>query len=650
MRYSKEEVLSRTKSKTRPKLHSTKPAAVLEGLRSTAEPIAPESVDAAGPHPSSPLHRIRRSPAFLLCSAIVLTQLFGPFGRYPPTGLLDSWIYTSYFIDWHDMVRRYGDLYYGTRVPYIAFGALLYKVFAPAAANFLLNATLTWLISYSIFRALRRFFQPIPCLLFALAMSINVALVQPVIWDYPDGPAIAYGFLGLWFCFAPPAWARGLLGVFLGGAFYACSGHTLMIMGLVIVPAVLAQAVWARREGLKRVILELIAIGAGAVSSTILFGFVSVAAGGSFLFFWPQINQARWTLSNGNYSNWQQPVATWLPHAYRLLTPAAVVFLAVFRFFLRGSRKTAGNAIVPAWTVFLLGCAVLYAYFGIVKNALVLQVFYSGVFLLVPTFLFLGFLYCESWQQLNAKQTGRLAVWTVVFLFIVLEAGPYILKQVMAQRIWPFLYLAVLCALVAVGLLLARNRALAASMALSLCLLVVAELPALADTSIAIESFPGAFSKQQSDAYAIALDVRQMISFAGDSRTIRFWFDKDEKDLPLFDSLASLYLWGSPSETGTLIQGTEGQRRQATMPGELLVILSSDPKRIENDRSLLTKYGVRFEQRGMVRVTRGAYNFFVALLAIGAADAKPSTLSMDTLEFHIEVPSTSHVQNRKKSC
>ena len=554
-----------------------------------------------------------RQPGLILLAAILVVQLLGPFARYCPVGFLDSWIYTSYFIDWPDMVSRYSGAYYGTRIPYIAFGALLYKIFAPVVANSLVNMTQTWVICYSVYRILRRFYQPAPCLLYALALSINVGLLQPVLWDYPDGPAIAYGFLGLWFCFAPPVWASGLLGLFIGGAFYACSGHTIMIMGLVIAPAMLAQVTLAWRQGFRRVVMEQGAIVAGAGAATVIFGVLSVLVGGRFLFFAPQILQVIWTLSNRNYSTWEQPVSVWLPTAYRLLTPAGVLLLAGLRYFLRKRLSDRGDAVVPAFTVLLVGSSLLYAYSGLIKNALVLQVFYSSVFLLIPSLLYLGLLFCGCWQYLEGTDYKRLAAIVAGFLVLVFAAGPYIYAYEQAHGPRVLVYASMFgIALAAVILPVARKVALVGSAVLTLSFLIVSDLPLLADRSITGPAFA-----KQPPGFEVAVQVRQLVTFApSKGRTVRFWFDKDEQNLPLFDSLASLYTWGSPSATGTLIEGTDEQRKSMTQPGELFVVLSSDPHKIEQDEALLAKYGIEFERRGLARVVRGPYDFYVGLLAL----------------------------------
>ncbi len=558
--------------------------------------------------------RVQQHPALILLTAIATVQILGPFARYCPVGFLDSWIYTSYFIDWPDMIRRYGEFYYGTRIPYIAFGALLYKIFAPPMANVLINITQTWVICYSVYRTLRRFYQPAPCLLYALALSINAGLLQPVLWDYPDGPAIAFGFLGLWFCLAPPAWASGLLGPFLGGAFYACSGHTMMIMGLVIVPAMLAQAVLVWRRGLTRVVVELTVIGAGAVAATVVLGILSFSVGGSFLFFWPQINQAIWTLSNRHYSSWEQPVSVWLPKAYRLLTPAGILLLAVLRICLRKRLRDSGDVVVSALTVLLVASAVLYAYFGLVKNALVLQVFYSSVFLLIPSLLYLGLLFCGSWQDLTGRDYKLLVAIIAGFLVSVFIAGPYIYAYQSIHGSRVAVYGSLFCIVLAVAILpAARNYALLGSILLSLCLLVISDLPLLAESSIA-----GPVFERQAPGFEVALHVRRLVEFAPSSgRTVRFWFDKDEPNVPLFDSIASLYTWGNPSQTGVLIGGTEEQRRTVIPRSGLFVILSSDPQRVNRDEALLAVNGIEFQREGLVRVVRGPYDFFVGLLSIG---------------------------------
>jgi hypothetical protein len=581
--------------------------------------IVPEQIGPSLEHVEklSAFSRLRQRalshPGPLLLIVIFFTQLLGPIARYCPIGFLDSWIYTSYFVDWPDMVRRYGQFYYGTRVPYIALGALFYKIFAPHVANFLINITLIWMTCYAVYRILRHFYTPAPCLIYALALSVNVGLLQPVLWDYPDGPAIAYGFFGLWFAFAPPFWARGLMSTFIAGALYACSGHTMMIMGLVIMPAILAQIAFEWHDGIKKLVVQVATLVAGAVVCTAFFGLISLMVGGRFMFFWPQILQARWTLSNGNYSNWAQPVSVWLPHAYRLLIPVGALVIASLRLVAGKGLHDAGTAMLRASTLFLIGCSGLYAYFGLLKNALVLQVFYSSVFLLIPSLLCLGLLFCTCWQSLTGLNYRRVAGIALIFVFLLFVGGAFAYSYEKVHG--PFLLM--LCSIVAIalaslGMLFSKKFSLTLRILVSGALLITSDVPLLAESSIA-----GPVFEEQAPGFDVALHVRQLINFVpSEGKTVRFWFDKNEKQLPLFDSIASLYTWGSPSQTVELIDGTEQQRRSVASPNTLLVLMSSDPQKIEQDEALLRKYGVVFERQGLTRVLRRPYDFYVNLLSI----------------------------------
>src|SRR5581483_10328723 len=276
------------------------------------------------------LHSARAYPGSFLFALIFLMQTAGPMSRYAPEGFLDPWYYLSYFLDWREMLHRYAAVYYSSRVPYIAIGALFYHIFPPEAANILINVCFLWGACYAVYRLLSAFYADGPALLYSLAIATNLWLWQSLTWDYPDGPALVFILLGLWFCFAPPTWARGVLGAVIGGAFYACGGYTMLISGIAIAPALAAQAVFRRNSGIRAAALEMTAVAAGAAGLTGLCVILSRTMGGPYLFFYSQIGQALGTIhSKGFVDNWRAPVASWLPMAYQLVTPAIACLCAI---------------------------------------------------------------------------------------------------------------------------------------------------------------------------------------------------------------------------------------------------------------------------------------------------------------------------------
>jgi hypothetical protein len=388
--------------------------------------------------------------------------------------------------------------------------------------------------------------------------------------------------------------------------FYACSGHTLMIMGLVIAPAVMAQVVLFWSKGLKHISLQVCAIFSGALAATAFLGLVHWFVGGRFLFFMPQLMQAVWTLSHRNYSRWEQPVSAWLPIAYRLLLPAAAVALAVLRPLFSRGLKSAATPIMPAMTVFVVWSVALFAYFGFVKNALVLQVSYASVFLLVPSLLFLGFLFGECWEGLSARDGYWLTVVTTTAVALLFTCYWYLQKS---RVVVPLAILSSVSTLVLLPAI--RRPELYRRTVLALLLLMGSIFPLLADSSINGPAF-----QASTGAFEAALHVRQLITFVpAEHKLVRFWFGKDEKDHALFDSVASLYTWGSPSETETLVRTSQEHHEYAFAKNTLFVILSSKPDQILKDEELLSGYGLKPDRQALVRVVRGPYDFYVGVVA-----------------------------------
>jgi hypothetical protein len=387
----------------------------------------------------------------------------------------------------------------------------------------------------------------------------------------------------------------------------------MMIAGLIIAPAVVAQMAFAWRKGMRTVAAQLAAILAGAIAATILFGFVQLCVGGSFLFFWPQVTQAIWTLSNRHYSTWEQPVAVWLPTAYRLLTPAAVLVMASLRIVLAKRFRDPASSVMPGLTLFLLLSWALYGYFGIWKNALILQVHYHGVFLLIPGLLYLGFLFGGVWESLSPTGANRLAAIAAGFLVISVAtySSIYVYEREHGSLLvvgGTILAIGVATAMVPVS----RDFTFLSRVAFAISLLVISNAPAISDLAIAgpvLEKQPGAFES--------ALEVRRLVALASSQgQEVRFWFDSDERYVYLFNSIASMFMWGNPAGLTALLEGTEAQRNTIIGPNKLFVVLSSDARRIQKDEELLRRDGVLFEQEGSLRIVQPPFDFFVGLLSV----------------------------------
>ena len=289
----------------------------------------------------------------------LLFVLFGPYVNYAPKGNIDPWLYTGYFTNYSYIQAHYGTMYYFSRLPWTIPGLIVFQLANPTAGSLLLNACLVATCALSLYFAIRWHYGTVPAVLAAIALATNPWYFTTVAWDYPDGPAIAYGFLAVAFALRPHG-SRAINTVLMA-ACLALSGFTNM-SGAPMVVSVLISPLWRARHSLSELVREGAYILAGVAGTTMALVPLSKVVLGYWLFFMPQINLAREELGRPEIL-----IKMWgtgegfLLKAYHLFPAALLLVLGLV--LLVTLRKRAA----VAWRAYLalLGCCAIYSFSGI---------------------------------------------------------------------------------------------------------------------------------------------------------------------------------------------------------------------------------------------------------------------------------------------
>lgn len=551
----------------------------------------------------------RMSPAMAWLIFVSLFLGFGPVTNYSPVGFLDPWIPTGYFLNFSDMMERFGIRYYITRTPYAVIGLTFYNIFTPEVANWLMNVFFLWLSCIGFYFSTRRIFNFGPAVLVTTAFATNNYTLSAMAWDYPDGCSIAFLLVGLWLAIDPPRLLSGWRGWVGVGFFWGMAGAVNLIAGLVILPLcliVVASAGIDWREWRHRAIWIIV----GVLAMLLVFGVISYFLFGIFWFMGPQIGQLIYSLATPGYlsSMWGTGLA-WLLPAYRLagVFSIAVAALAVLLFIRNRRDRTAPAFIILAA---FLATIILFALVEFGLNAVVLRVFYTSSYIVVPTFLAMAAVLHLLMRDDRSEIWGvRIAVSTVVGLILVAYVTPWIFiaGNHFPRMLW---WVAVLPAvLIVVAALVGPRRRFHAARAAALALVI---LPVGVIGGDAAVSY---VKNTQTDGFDAAVKVSDVLrSGAVKGRTIRFWFDNGEPMSQYFHSIASLYLWGwrdLTKEFPTLPQAEIA----ALLPGHITMVhLTSEPEKIRQREALMTSRGMTFEPaRNLTIVTKAGQSFTISL-------------------------------------
>lgn len=558
---------------------------IREGIREALE-YRPKLEDLRGPA-NCALSLLIGLPAAMLWMA------FGPFVIYPTAGYIDPWFYTGYFTNFHYLVSHLGFTYYVSRLPWILPGRLAFAIASPEVASLLLCGGMVGVSAVSLYWTVRWYYGRTPALLAAVMLITNPYFMSATVWQYPDGPAIAYGLAGLALYLRPTGsrrwnsfWAAALL--VLSGATNIAGGP--MVLAVVVVP------LWRCRHSLKEFFKETACSVAGAGLAAYVLMRLSQSYFGSPYFLRPQFAATAFNAYTPGQGEWGSGPG-FLLSSPRLFTPA---FLLVFGLVLLVAiRKPAA----PAWPAYLalLVCGALYSVVEFVLHDVSLRMSYHSSYMQVVVLGFAGVALGEIWQR--TPGSGKLrAVCAAglgaagIGLCLAFNAR---LVAIPNARIG--IVLAAIGAPCAVLAILARWPKLPVQHVT--CALLMAAVfmgPALdpgATYYVWVWSKVWHGSNLTANANAVAfrrlMDLESYVKSHMDAqRSLLFWWEDDEPHGPLFTSGAALFVAGRINVNQELAKGNLEMLGYLFPNDRTIVHLTTHPERIAQRTQLMAAHGV----------------------------------------------------------
>jgi len=556
--------------------------------------------------------------AFLFWLAISsLVLLFGPFTNYSPAGFIDPWVYTGYFTNFSTLVHQFGLLYYPSRLPYVLFGVLIYAIFSPLVANFLINLCLLSAGSLALYCIVARYEGRLVAGVTAIIFCLNPYVMSTISWDYPDGPAITFLLIGLWLVLAPPLRFRGGLRMLVIGSLWAMAGFTNLIAGLIILPGLVLIA-YVRRFNVRQLARDFIFLGIGVIATTAFFAILSKEIFGNYRFYEGQFRMLLYMSEGGRFQEMWGSGRSWLNTAYRLgctygLTLAGGILL------IRHFPRLKSNHFYLATLLFLLLSNAVFMFVEFQMKAVVLRVFYTSSYLVVPLFLFFGAILgllrkmAEPLSDATAEVGLAFAV-AGALVPVYLFSPRFIPPALQWQHDWPaVIVIAVLGVLV--SSLFGRLRFITSAVAAT-CFALLISFPITVDPGVSY-----VFSDQR-PAFEAAMRAQNVLtSGATKDHTLRFWFDNDERWSPLFNSINSLYLWGWRDYSKAMpTMSTDALR--ALFPANTMVVhLTDDLTKVAERTRLMAARNILVEDSGSWTVTAGKIGFHIVLQNVKDASA-----------------------------
>ena len=559
-------------------------------------------------------------PAFLLIAALpwaVLgfdeSWLFG----YPnsPLGLIDPWIYFGFFFDLIPHIRTFKGAYFTTRLTWIVPGAIVYHLFSPVVATYVLHLALFYASTIAVYLILKMTVSRRAAVLAVLLMALHSYFLWSVGWPYMDGAGNSYvlwTLCSLTFATRSPNAKRWLIAA---GAFAAMTIYCQFFL-ISFAPVVLGYAHFARRNTGAHWQAPWKAFGWGFAAITMIFGVFNMAVNGRFVFFINSLGTAAKIVVHHNPYN--APIHTWLMQATWLVVPVIALIGAILLLRRSQTLQSSSNTdFLLFWQRYFVLCFLITLFWQIVGQP-VLQLLHYTSYLIPAAFLALGSQSAGITERLTRVQFLLLcACVAFILLFpftLPLESAVIVTLQRHA------LFLSLGSGLLAIVILNSRVRSAGVAGLLGLCV------------SLAIlnaTSGPRTWGQRgglddpafQKSSLLSIVDSVHAVQELDPKGNLFFWYDYEGKLGHLYRAVASAYLWSYR------LQSEEFPSLGPKLPpvGRRIVILSEDGEgALRQAEASLHRAGLREEFVTKRQIHEGPFVWDMIEIQITANGGEPA--------------------------
>lgn len=481
-------------------------------------------------------HAVVLATLWLVCFLALLA--LRPGFPFPPYGLLDSWIYTSYQWDLRNQIADFGPTYYGSRLSWILPGAILQSIVPPVAAEIsfkgFMSAMLAAAAGFTGYRTVGFRWS----LLLVAVVTLNPQLIVGFHADYIDTPVIVFAAVALALNVAARESHRWPIVIFLAGAAFACMvSANLSSISTVGFGLVIFHFVWLRWNFLRH-LLSLLFYLAGFASVVLIIGLAHLWVGGSFNFLQAQIDMALYM--KGLATNpWMPTDPLWFMGATWLITPAVALLWGGYHSTISPPANIRLRQLIRALTGALLASLLVGCIWEICSVAAVMSLYYYASFHLTFA-LPLLISCCAASAPTTAPRWPRLFAGLALTFSLGLAGFP-LNSWAALGRIMHFLPRPEALPLAVAGLLLVILGLLAAHLKRRALL-----VPEILVTGTVLCSMPSgyglpALSDHLRERYASVHTAYQTIAREFPPGSFVYWVDAKQPD---GISLASTKLWG----------------------------------------------------------------------------------------------------------
>jgi hypothetical protein len=526
-------------------------------------------------------------------------------------GFIDPWVYFGFFFNLTQHIRVFKGAYFTTRLTWTVPGAVIYHLFSPMTATYVLHVALFYAATLSLYLILKITVSRRAALLATLMMAFHSYFLWSVGWSYIDGPSNTFVLLtlaALTFAARSPRakWWLVAAGTLAAIAFYC------QFFLIVFSPLVFGFYYFARREmGNRRSTSEWKPFAWGFAVVTVAFGLFNMAINGRFLFFINSVGTAAKLVINHNPYN--DSTYGWLAGATWLVLPAIATIGAIVCLVRRHCILSVPNAeFLLFWQRYLLLSVLIMVFWQLVGQP-VLQLFTYASYLMPGVFLALGSQIAIVTHRIGK---GALALLYVgVFVVGVLPLAWRIDSPLMlALKHHPILF-AFAIGVIAVAAIGGEIRYVGAMAVLALSVSLGALNAATSTRTWSHGSLPHDEASQKYAMLAVVDSIR-LTKELDPTDHLYFWYDGDARLGRLHRSVASTYLWAYRLQSETFPDFGP----KAPPPQRRILILTEDANHaLPQAQAALNKAGLASSIITQRKIQQGPFRWDVIEIQITQA-------------------------------
>lgn len=516
---------------------------------------------------------------------------------FNPTGFIDPWIYTGYFINLPIYLKTFIGTYYSSRLGWIVPGFLTYHIFGPLLGNYILHLIVYNSTVLSLYVIIKFIFNKTTAFLTAILLGSYGWFLWAAGWDYMDGPSIAYCLLTLVFITKYLKKQRLKRYLFFAGMAYAGMVHT-NLFSLFFLPFILIYFFILVKQELGKSIINLQYFFYGISLLTAVLGLFNYFFTKNFYFWTPSMKITSTLLNQPN--PWKNTSYGWINDATWLYWPFSVFILSIINILYLYTKKVAfkyGQLLVIQIIYVII--FFVYIILNLTPYAPVLQIKYYASFLIPWMFLALGgYLYI-----LLRKSNFHLYLFEILLFINIYKLLSTKIFNIYINFIRYGITWTIFLILIAIIVFIALENKRTGFV---ICLYLLAASNIVSGEYIV-------YPKKPRIDFLSIVNAQNIINSKNPLGDSYFWYENDPELNKFYTSLSSTFLWGYRL-IGDDLPGIKNSIPLSNK--QKIVIFNKSPKVLDKIRDPLLQRGFSYRVYGNELMQRGNTSFFVTFIEL----------------------------------